>query len=41
MYEINTELSGFAPAVRNNVRLDVNATLTSISVWPLPASRRR
>ena len=27
-YEIKTDLSGFAAAARNNVRLDVNATLT-------------
>ncbi|MGH9254304.1 MAG: carboxypeptidase regulatory-like domain-containing protein, partial [Vicinamibacterales bacterium] len=27
-YKLETELAGFAPAVRDNVRLDVNATLT-------------
>ena len=27
-YEIKADLSGFAPAVRSNVRLDVNSTLT-------------
>jgi hypothetical protein len=27
-YEMKTDLSGFAAAVRNNVRLDVNATIT-------------
>ena len=27
-YKIETELAGFAPSVRDNVRLDVNATLT-------------